>query len=169
MEPRLTRYQCPECGSGLSRTLLYPRSDIYELQFPPYQVPVAPICAGIVVVGFGLAFVHVALSLLGVLVIAAWVWWRYYGALQCDGCGAYYISGQFAGVKGRSIAWQASDTKTLARRVAVPLLIGLAVFLPIYLIEQQFNKRCAAECAAQGLAANGAFRSLRCTCAQPAK
>jgi hypothetical protein len=167
MKARFARYKCPRCGGGVSRTHLYPRSDLYEFQFPSYSVPTLRICVAIAVVGLGLAFVHIALSVLGVLAIASWVWWRYYGALQCDDCRTYYISGQFAGEKRQEVPWNAANTKTTVRYMAIFLLIGLVVFTPIYLIERQFNAGCAADCASQGLAANGAFRGLRCTCVKP--
>ena len=164
MTPLLVRYRCPKCGGGLSRTLLYPSAATYELQFPPYRVPLARICAAIAVVGFGLAFIHVAFSLAGVLAIAAWVWWNYYSALQCDDCREYYISGQFAGGKARTIEWGAADTRALLRRAALAVVVGLAVFLPIYLVGERLAVGCSAECAKVGRGVETNLVGMRCTC-----
>ena len=158
------RYRCPGCGGALSRTYLYPRAPIYELQFPSYRVPVLRICVAIVAVGVGFAFVHVALSALGVLAVGAWVWWNYYSALQCDGCSAYYISGQFAGGKGQLLPWRPADTRTVLRRAGLALLVVLVVFVPIYLVEAQLTSRCSATCSESGLRAEVSLQGLRCIC-----
>jgi hypothetical protein len=165
----LRRYQCPKCGGGLSRTYLYPRSPVYELQFPSYRVPVVRICVGIVAVGLALALVHVALAVLGILAIGAWVAWTYYGPLQCDNCGTYYISGQFAGGKGPTIPWRTTNTKEIGRRIAVVLLVGLAVFAPIYLLQAAFESRCSKDCASQGLGSETWFPRLHCQCVSLSK
>jgi hypothetical protein len=127
------------------------------------------ICMAIAAAGFALALVHVALSMLGVLVIAAWTGWRYYGALQCDGCKAYYISGQFAGGHAQVLPWRRADTLVIVRRASVMLLIGLAVFLPIHFLQRTFESRCAADCGTQGLSGDAEFQKLSCRCVAAAK
>ena len=164
MKPLLTRYQCPKCGAGLSRTSLYPRWPTYELQFPSFHVPLLRICLAIVFVGFALGFVHVALAMFGVLAIGAWVSWHYFGALQCDECREYFISGQFAGGRGRVIPWRWSHSKTIARRAAVMLAIGVGVFLPIYFAQSWFFSRCSENCAKEGMKARDSFRAFQCRC-----
>lgn len=164
MNRLLGRYRCPACGGPLSRTYFHPRAPIYELQFPPYPVPWVRICAVIAVVGLGLGFVHVGVSFIGVMTVAAWTWWKYYAALQCDECGGYCISGQFAGGRGQVLPWRPEDTRLLLRRIVLSVLVGLAVFTPIYLLESLLKSRCTADCASQGLGAEVSLRGLRCTC-----
>jgi hypothetical protein len=164
MSSPFTRIGCPKCDGVLSRTLFYPRWPIYEFQFPPFRVPTVRICTAIVVVGFGLAFIHLALSVLALAAIANWFWWTYYGALQCDKCGEYFISGQFAGGKGRRVPWRASDSRQLILRTSLALLVILTVSIPFFVVDRVLESRCSADCGSVGLRGESDIRGLRCRC-----
>ena len=113
MKLPLYRYQCPTCRGTLSRTNLYPRPELYEFQFPSYKTPLAKTILAIVIAGFGLAFISLWLATLAVIGIGAWYFWNYHGALQCDQCGEYFISGQFAHRGARRRPWTKADAKVL--------------------------------------------------------
>ena len=163
MKP-LARIGCPRCPGTLSRTLLNPRWPGYEMEFPPYLVPVLRICAVVAVVGFGLAFIHVALSALALMAIGYWVWWQYYCALQCDACGKYFISGQFAGNRGRRVAWSSADTRVQFKRVALAATLFLVLFVPLFYLENVLHSRCQADCSLGGLRGEAELIGLKCKC-----
>jgi hypothetical protein len=164
MKLPLYRYQCPTCGGALSRTDLYPRPELYEFRFPSYKTPLAKTILAIVIAGVGLAFVSLWLATLVVIGIGAWYFWSYHGALQCDQCGEYYISGQFAHRGARRRPWTKADVKALLFRWCVVALIGGLVFLPFYLVDRSLDKGCFATCAESGLLHKSNLIGLQCVC-----
>lgn len=164
MKLQLYRHKCPTCGGALSRTDLYPRRELYEFMFPSYKTPLVKTVLLIVVAGFGLAFVHVLIAALAVLGIGAWYFWNYHGALQCDLCGEYFISGQFASRGAQRVPWNKADSKKLLWRWCVVLLIGVLFFLPFYWLERSLDKGCAATCKDRGLLHESNLIGLQCEC-----
>lgn len=160
MSALFSRYQCPECGAGLSRLIHAGRWPTYEMQFRPYHVPVARICVAVVAVGLALAFIHISLSVIAVLSIGYWVNWHYFGKLQCDGCKKLYIPGQFAGRIGRTIPWDRAAAQAVVKFAVIAITILLSIYLPI----AWFSSKCSASCESQGLAAKSYVNPLVCVC-----
>jgi hypothetical protein len=163
----LRRYACPHCGGGLSRSLVHPKWLSLEAENPEFQMPLRPLLVAIVVLGLCLALIHPALSFLGVVVLANWIYWRYFSWLQCDSCSRYFFGGQLSGNPRATVPWTRSDLKRLAIKVAVAGGVILAVFLPLSYVEQATRKNCATECAVAGRDGQVSFN--RCTCVSKAK
>ena len=144
MKLSLYRCLCPTCGEALSHTSLYPRPELYEFQFASYKTPLAKTILAIVIAGVGLSLFSPWLAVLVVIGIGEWYFWKYHGALRCDGCGEYFISGQFAHQGAGRRPWTKADTKSLLLRWCVLSLIGGLVFLPFYLAERSLDKGCSA-------------------------
>jgi hypothetical protein len=164
MKLSLSRYLCPTCGDTLSRTSLYPRPELYEFQFSSYKTPLVKTIVSILIAGFGLAFVHPWLAVLAVIGIGVWYFWSYHSALRCDGCGEYFISGQFAHQGARRRPWTRADTKSHLFRWCVVSLVGGLVFLPFYFLERSLDKGCSATCAESKLMYKSNLIGLQCVC-----
>jgi hypothetical protein len=158
----LRRYACPHCGGGLSRTLIHPEWLTLDANKPEFQMPLGPILAAIAVLGLGLAFIHPALGVTGILILVHWIYWRYFSWLQCDACSRFYFGGQLSGNPRATLPWTKSDLKRLAIKVAGAGGVLLAVFLPLSYVEETTKKNCAVECASAGRNAQVFFSS--CTC-----
>lgn len=157
------RYTCPHCGGGLSRTLFGAESaSAAERQRPAFQVPLLPLLAAIIVVGLGLAFVHPALGVLGVVVLGQVIYWRYFAWLQCDACARLVVSGQLGPFPRRARAWTREEVRRLGRKVALGLAIFLAVFVPTQCIERATQANCDTTCRAAGRAGKAFLHKCRC-------
>ena len=152
--------QCPKCGAGLSYTALYPRWWAYEAFFPELKVPVARICGAVIVVGALLALIHPLLALVGVLGVGMWASYRYFGALQCDGCRSYFIRGQFDSKSPRT----QGDSRRLARYAVLTAAIIGAVFLAVLGAQAWYASTCDANCGKDGLRMNAKSRLFECNC-----
>jgi hypothetical protein len=152
--------QCPKCGAGLSYTALYPRWWAYEAFFPELKVPVARVCGAVVVTGAVLALVHPVLALVGVLGIGVWTAYRYFGALQCDGCRSYFIRGQFDGDSPRT----GRDGQKLVRYALIAAAIIAAVSIAIFGAQSWYASTCDANCGKDGLRMDAKSRLFECKC-----
>ena len=160
MSRAFAQIQCPKCGAGLSYTGLYPRWWAYEAFFPELKVPVARICGSVVVTGALLAVVHPVLAVLGVLGIGTWTSYRYFGALQCDGCRCYFIRGQFNKNSPRTN----SDTRSLARYALLAAAIIAVVAVAVFGAQSWYASACDANCGKDGLRMDTKGRLFECKC-----
>ena len=163
----LRRYACPHCGGGLSRTLIHPKWLSLEAHKPEFEMPLGQLLVAIVALGLGLALIHPALGVVGVVVLANWIYWRYFAWLQCDACSRFFFGGQLSGNPRATVPWTRNDLKRLAIKVAVAGGVLLGVFLPLSYVEQTTRKNCAAECAQAGR--EGTVFFSKCTCVPKAK
>jgi hypothetical protein len=164
MAIRPSRYQCPNCGGGLSYTLLRPRWWAYEAFFPEVKMPLLGICAAILIMGVVLAFIHPLLAILGVLGLGGWTTFYYFSPLQCDSCGAYFLSGHFRHGRGARVPWSKEDSKALVRRTVAACAVILGVFGVIQVAASWHASTCAANCEATGLRMQGSKKVFECTC-----
>ena len=158
----LRRYKCPACGSGLSRTTVHPEWLSLRAASPEFRIPLLPVLGAIATLGLGLAFLHPALGVLAVLSAGLWLYWRYFGYLQCDSCKTFYFGGQLSGNPKATVPWTRSEVKKKAVAVAVIGGIFILVFTPLYVMEQRVASNCAAECARAG--SQGIPRHFKCEC-----
>ena len=160
MNGAIAQLECPKCGAGLSYTALYPRWWAYEAFFPPLKVPVARICATAVITGALLVLVHPVLAAVGVLAIGAWTFYRYFAALQCDGCHSYFIRGQFNRESPR--------TPGNRRRVVQYALIAAAVIgavsFAVFGAQTWHASTCETNCGKDGLKMDTKKRLFECVC-----
>lgn len=119
-----------------------------------------------VIAGDGLAFINLWFATLVVIGIGAWHFWNYHGALQCDQCGEYFISGPFARRGARRRPRTKADAKVLLFRWCVVSLIGGLDFLSFYLVDRSLDKGCSATCAERGLLHKSNLIGLQCVCDQ---
>ena len=160
MSGALGQLQCPKCGAGLSYTALYPRWWAYEAFFPELRVPVARICAAVVVTGALLALVHPVLALVGVLGVGLWSFYRYFAALQCDSCRSYFIRGQFNSKSPR----MGSNTRRHLRYALIAGAIIAVVSLAVFGAQTWYASNCEANCSKDGLRMNTKSRLFECNC-----
>lgn len=158
----LRRYACPHCGGGLSRTLVHPKWLTLESDGPEFQMPLAPVLLAIAVLGLGLSLIHPALGVSAVLLVAYWIFWRYFSWLQCDDCSNFYFGGQLSGKPRATRPWTKTELKGLALKVALAGGTLLAVFLPLNYLEQVARQNCATECAQAGMAGQVFFTKCKC-------
>lgn len=155
-----SRYQCPKCGGGLSYTALAPRWWIYEAQFPPLPIPLSRIIFAIILIGFGLAFIHPLLSLLALVGIGSWAGLRYFYPLQCDECASYFITGQF----GRTDSRVPQTWGSLTRHALLATAIVVGLFTAIQLAQTWYSSKCSENCEIAGLRMQSTKRLFDCTC-----
>ena len=160
MSGAFSQLQCPKCGAGLSYTALYPRWWAYEAFFPVLRVPVARICAAVVVTGTLLAFVHPILAVVGVFGVGVWSSYRYFGALQCDSCRSYFIRGQFNSESPRTDG----NTRRHLRYALIAAAIIAFVSLAIFGAQTWYASICDANCSKDGLRMNTKSRLFECKC-----
>ncbi len=165
----LTRLKCPKCGKGLSRLAIAPSWPIYPAMFPSLKVPFWKICSIIAIGGLALGLIHPLLAIAFAIGVGAWSGWKYFFPLQCDGCGTYYISGQFVGDKEIRIPWTAGDTRTMTGRVVIWVAIFVGVLLLIFLPDRWIAAKCSENCKAVGLVAQAPHRVFQCDCVAPQK
>jgi hypothetical protein len=128
--------------------------------FPDLKVPVMRICAGVVVSGAVLALVHPVLAVLVVVGIGVWTFYRYFAALQCDGCRSYFIRGQFNSESPRT----SGDGRRVVRYAALAAAIIAAVSVVIFGAQAWYGSTCEANCAKDGLKMDTKKRLFECTC-----
>ena len=160
MTDALAQLQCPKCGAALSYTALYPRWWAYEAFFPDLKVPVVRICGAIVVVGAAFAVLHPALAAAAVVGIGMWANYRYFAALQCDGCGSYFITGQF----DKNASRIRGDDRKLIRYSAIAAAIIGAIVVVIYSAQAWYASTCDTNCIADGLKMDAKSRLFECKC-----
>jgi hypothetical protein len=153
-----TQLQCPKCGAALSHTALYPRWWAYEAFFPDLKVPVARIGGVVLVVGALFALVHPALAAAAVVGIGMWANYRYFAALQCDGCGTYFITGQF----DKNAPRTRGDDRKLIRYTVIAAVIISALAVAIYSAQAWYASTCDTNCTAQGLKMDAKSRLFEC-------
>ena len=157
----LRRYKCPACGAGLSRTVSHPEWLSLKADAPKFRLPLVPILMAIVISGL-LAFIHPALTMLAIIAMVAWLNWRYYSYLQCEGCDRFYFGGQLTSSRQTTRTWTRHEVK---KRAILVLKIGgllSLLFIPFYVIEQRTLSNCATECMGQGAAP--VVRVFKCVC-----
>lgn len=160
MSGGIAQLQCPRCGAGLSYTALYPRWWAYETLFPELKVPVARICGAVVVTGALFALVHPVLAVVGVLGIGMWTCYRYFAALQCDGCRTYFIRGQFNKDSPRTHA----DNRTIVRYGLLAAAIIVAVSIAVFGVQSWYASACNTNCGNDGLKMDPKSRLFECIC-----
>ena len=130
-------------------------------------MPLGGLLMAIAALGLGLALFHPALGLIGVMVLANWIYWRYFSWLQCDGCSRFYFGGQLSGKPRATRPWTRSELRSLALKIAVASGALLVVFIPLRWVEQTTRVNCASECAQAGTIIRVFF--YKCTCVPRAK
>ena len=158
----LRRYACPHCRGALSRTTVHPKWLNLEAETPEFRFPLLQVVATLVAIGLGLTLLHPALGLLGVVLVVAWLYWRYFSWLQCDACQRFYFGGQLSGGPRHTVPWTPRDIQRVVYRTLTAAGVLLAVFLPLRYIELKTRSNCHAECSASGMAAQATFN--KCTC-----
>jgi hypothetical protein len=160
MSSVVAQLQCPKCGAGLSYTALYPRWWAYEAFFPELKVPVARICGAVVLTGGLLAVVHPVLAAFGVLGVGSWASYRYFGALQCDGCGSYFIRGQF----NRDSPRTHGDSRSILRYALLAAAIIVAISVAVFVAQRWYASACDLNCGKDGLRMETKGRLFECKC-----
>jgi hypothetical protein len=158
----LQRYACPDCGGGLSRTLVHPKWLSLEAEKPEFQMPLGPILVAIAAVGLGLALIHPALGVVGVVLLANWLYWRYFSWLQCDACSRFFFGGQLGSKPRATRPWTSAELKSVAFKVAVVVGGILIIFLPLSYLEETAKRNCSTECAQVGKDGQSFFSSCKC-------
>ena len=160
MSGAFAHLQCPKCGAALSYTALYPRWWAYEAFFPELKIPVMRICAAVVVAAGLLAVVHPVLAIVAVFGIGTWASYRYFGALQCDGCGSYFIRGQFNKDSPRT---RGDNRRPVRYFVLATAIIG-AISLVLFGVQSWYASVCDTNCGKNGLKMNTKSRLFECHC-----
>jgi len=156
------RYRCPNCGGGLSRTQVHPEWLSLDADNPEFKMPLAPLLFAIALLGIGMALIHPALGVLGVVVLAYWIDWRYFSWFQCDACSNFYFGGQLSGKPNATRPWTRTELKSLAFKVAVVGGALVAVFLPLSYVEQTTKNNCASMCVQPGMVSQVFFNKCAC-------
>jgi hypothetical protein len=158
----LRRYKCPACGAGLSRTISHPEWLSLKAESPKFRMPLLPILIAIVLSGLGLVLIHPALAMLAIIAAVAWLNWRYYSYLQCDGCERFYFGGQLTDTLQTTRPWTRQEVKKRAVLVSkIGGIVGL-LFIVFYAIEQRTHSNCSVEC--EGTGATPVVREFKCHC-----
>ena len=133
---QLTRYKCPSCGGGLSRTIFHPKCFSIEDETPAFKMPLASILIAIAVLGFTLGAIHPLLGAASVCLLAYWIGWRYFSSLQCDDCSSFYFGGQLSTNSDAVRPWTNLEIKALAKKITASVALFLTIFIPLYYLEQ---------------------------------
>lgn len=130
-------------------------------------MPLVPVLVTIAALGLSLSFIHPALGVVAVLLLAYWIYWRHFAWFQCDACSRFYFGGQLGGRPRATRPWTKSEVKTLALKLAVAGGALLVVFLPLNYLKQVTKQNCSTECTQLGMAGQSYFN--KCTCVPNAK
>jgi hypothetical protein len=133
-----------------------------ELEKPNYKLPLAKLLAAIVLIGFGLGFIDPMLAVIGVVLFGYWIYWRYFGWLQCDGCAKFFEAGEVRETSPTRIAWNKPAIKSLVLRASVIIGVFVVIFLPLYYMQLTTEKNCAAECSLSGSAGKTTLNKCKC-------